>query len=393
MAKDNNNSQLKRNLNRVDIQVSIIIAIIVGLSFLCVYYYNYMLAYDDMLYSLKERSDSIYSFIEKNADTEMFFDINSKEDMRSPSYKTMKETLNNTKEITGVMYLYTAKKNANGDFIYVVDGLPTSNSDFRYPGDLIEKETVPELERALNNEIVYPDDIKKTPWGFIFVSYYPVHHNNEIIGVIGIEFEAGHQFKTFQLIRIGTPIIGGIFGLSAIFISIFLFRRISNPRYKDFANTDYLTNLKNRNAYELDISNLKMKTSEWKDCGMLVADLNGLKLINDTYGHESGDNYITKCGDVLLECIKNNPFVYRIGGDEFAAILYHTSSEELEGIYENIMNTAAKVSIINGKCLSIAVGYAIYDKDLDSSILDTYRRADQNMYETKKHFKLLHKCD
>ena len=69
----------------------------------------------------------------------------------------------------------------DGSLIYVVDGLPSDSDDFRHPGDEIEGEIVPELERALADERVYPTDIKDTGWGYVFVSYYPIHENDQVI--------------------------------------------------------------------------------------------------------------------------------------------------------------------------------------------------------------------
>lgn len=380
-------NSFKNSLNRVDLQVCIIINVIVGLSFVAVYCFNYILTYNDMIHALRERSDSIYSYVEKKVDKDTFYDINTREDMEKDSYKIMKNVFHNTKSATGVMYLYTVKKNADGDFIYIVDGLDSGSSDFRYPGDLIEKETVPELERAFLDEKVYPKDIKKTPWGYIFVSYYPIHDNGQVVGVIGIEFEAGHQATTFRIVSIGTPVIGVAFALIAALISTRLFRRISNPKYKDFANTDYLTNLKNRNAFELDIGNLKTKPHDWKNCGMFVVDLNNLKIINDTYGHQAGDDYIMQCGAVLTSCLPDCDYIYRIGGDEFVAILYNTTQETLSQL-ERVMYETAKNTIISINIpLSMAIGYTMYDENIDSNILDTYRRADQHMYNQKKHIK------
>lgn len=378
---------LKNRLNQVDMQASMITTVIVGLSFIAVYCFNYFLTYNDMIFALRERSDSIYSYVERVLVKDTFYDINTKEDMDKESYNIMKTALHNTKLATNVMYLYTVKKNADGNFIYVVDGLAEDSGDFRYPGDLIEPETVPELERAFQDEIVYPDKIKKAPWGYIFVSYYPIHDNGRVVGVIGIEFEAKHQYTTFHIVSIGTPLIGITFAVIAALISIWLFRRISNPNYKDFANTDYLTNLKNRNAFELDMANLKTKPGEWKNLGIFVADLNGLKKINDTYGHQAGDDYISHCGNVLTSCLPQCNRIYRVGGDEFIAMLNEATFEKMKQLESAMMEEAASQVILKNQPLSIAIGFAIYDEAIDGNISDAYRRADQNMYNQKKLMK------
>lgn len=289
---------VKRGLSRVDVQVCVIVAVVVACSFLCVYAFNYQVTYGDMLSSLKERSDSIHEYVEDSLDKATFSGIDSAEDMDDPSYRTMKKAFEAVKEATGVRYLYTAKRTDEGSFVYVVDGLSSKSDDFRAPGDLIEDEIVPDMERALDNEVVYPSDIKDTGWGYVFVTYYPIHDDGRVIGVIGIEFDAQHQYDAFETVRIGTPVIAALFCLLAIVVAFFVFRRVSNPWYRDMANTDYLTGLKNRNAFEVDVAN--WERAEARACGGIVSvDLDGLKDLNDTFGHAAGDEAIKRAAAVV----------------------------------------------------------------------------------------------
>lgn len=122
----------------------------------------------------------------------------------------MKEKLKEVKASTNVRYLYTAQRNENGEYVYLVDGLPSDSADFRNPGDKIEQEIIPELQAALNDKIILPNQIKNTEWGPIFISYFPIHENDKVVGVLGIEFDASHQYRAFQMIQIGTPIIAVI---------------------------------------------------------------------------------------------------------------------------------------------------------------------------------------
>lgn len=379
-------TSLKRKLNRVDYQVSLMIAVIVSLSFLCVYYFNYQITYNDMLYTLKERSDNIYSVVENEFNSLTFEEIHDKEDISKEIYSKDKQLLEYIKDSTGVMYLYTATKTNEGDFIYVLDGLSSDSPDFRYPGDLIEKETIPELEQAYQNEIVYPEDIKSTSWGKIFVSYYPIHKDNEVIGAIGIEFDAQHQYDTFSNLRIMTPIIGGVFTLVAIIFAVYLFRRISNPFYRDFANTDYLTGIKNRNAFELYMCNLQVKEI-YEKLGFISIDLNNLKIVNDTLGHQTGDKYIKTCSDILKEMESDDNILYRIGGDEFTFIIMNADLQKITNIRKNIIKKVNLHNLGTEMQISIAIGDAVYDAKLDEDLYATLKRADQDMYDNKKEMK------
>lgn len=379
-------TSLKRRLNRVDYQVSLMIALIVSLSFLCVYYYNYNVTYNDMLYTLKERSDNIYSVVENEFNTLTFEEIDDREDIDKELYLKDKQLLEYIKDSTGVMYLYTATKTKDGNFIYVLDGLSSESPDFRYPGDLIEKETIPELEHAYENKIVYPEDIKSTSWGKIFVSYYPIHKDNEVIGVIGIEFDAQHQYDTFRSLRIMTPIIGGVFALVAIIFAVYLFRRISNPFYRDFANTDYLTGIQNRNAFELYMRNLQAKET-YHNFGFISIDLNNLKMINDTLGHQAGDKYIRNCADLLKRFESEECILYRIGGDEFAFIVINTNLQKITDLRKNIIKSVNLHNLSTEMQISIAVGEAVFEAKIDEDLSDTLKRADQDMYDNKKVMK------
>lgn len=378
-------NRLTKKKNRVDYQVSIIVIGILILSFICVYFFNYYFTYNDMVYTLKERSNSIYEYVDTQLDKSTFYDINNKEDMTKESYIKMKESFSTVKSSSGVRYLYTAKKNDNGKFIYVVDGLPDDSPDFRYPGDAIEEEIIPELTLALENKTILPDSIKETDWGNIFISYYPIHDKGEVVGAIGIEFDADHQYQTFKLIRFGTPMIGVSFCLLAIGIAVYLFRRISNPTFKDFANTDSLTGLKNRNAFDVVVNNIRDNVT----IGIILADLNNLKQINDDYGHHYGDVYIQEAAKVLIMATEKTPNtqVYRVGGDEFAILINNQTTENVHKIISVIRELAKNTEVLEIGQVSIALGMSYFIPKDNISFMDKYNEADKKMYEDKKSIK------
>lgn len=368
-----------KRLERVDYQVSIITALIVCTSFLCVYLINYKITHDDMIYSLKERCNTIYEYVENHLNKETFTQELTL-DMQSQAYIQMKEKLENVQGATNVLYLYTAKMTSQGNYIYLVDGLPADNKNFAFPGDKVEEEIIPEIQQALAGKIVLPNQIKDTSWGQIFVSYYPIHENNEVVGVLGIEFDASHQYEAFKMLRIITPLIAIIASIVAVIIALFLFRRISNPRFKDMANTDYLTGLRNRNAFEIDFNNLALHQ---ENTAIIVTDLNNLKSINDNLGHQTGDEYIKKIA-VILEKNADGNSIYRYGGDEFIILIFHGNDKLINQIIASISQD------IEEQCdekLSISIGYAIYDASLDTNLKDTFIRADRSMYNHKKIFK------
>ncbi len=374
------------SISRVDVQVSIFTAILVVLACLCIFLFHYKLTYNDMITSLENRTESIHEYIETFLTYETFCSINSPEDMNTVLYEVNQSAMYHAKQAAGVQYLYTAKRNDDGTFIYVIDGLSEDAPDFRRPGDPIEEEIIDELERALSGEKVLPDTIKGTEWGKIFITYLPIHDNGKIIGVLGIEFDAEHQFDTYHLLRISTPIIIIITCILAAFLAVYFFRHISNPTFRDLYNTDYLTELKNRNSFEIDLNNLRAQKL-MKGKSIIVLNLNHLKKINDSLGHEAGDWYLKSVGRIINESLPSNAAAYRVGGDEFVILASTDNRNKLEQlsvtIKEKVSTSSPPDWRISWTC---SIGYAIFDTDKESDIYDTYRRADQNMYEEKQRY-------
>lgn len=366
--------------NRVDIQVSILTGAIVTISCSLIFLLCYYMFYNSMLKGLESRALHIHTFLENRLPMESFYRLASRDNETSTLYLNAKKQLENIKNVASVRYLYTACQTREGDFIYLIDGLPADSSDFRHVGDAIEAEIIPDMQEALSGQTVLPSQIKETSWGNIFISYFPMHENGKVIGVLGIEFDAEEQYQTLQTMRVAAPIIIVVFCILSVFIAVLLFRRISNPAYKDIAYTDMLTGLKNRNAFEIDLHNQDQRQDK-STYALLSVDLDHLKLINDTFGHTAGDEYIRK-GSALLQCFIHTPdMVYRIGGDEFAVILRDKTVDELEALLQALQDCTQEN---DEQSLHLSAGYAIFDATLDTSLYDTLKRADAAMYLRKR---------
>lgn len=376
---------MKKPISRVDVQVSLFMAVIVVLASLSIFAICYKITYDDMIDSLKNQVNSIYNYFELSMDKSSFYEINIKEDMNTELYKDTKKHFEEIKNATGVRYLYTAKATPEGELIYVIDGL-SEEEDFRYPGDLIEAEIQGEMRGALEGQSVMPDDIKTTEWGKIFIAYLPIHDSSGIIGVIGIEFDAEHQYDTYFFLRFIAPIIILMFTLISVIFAVVCFRRISNPSFQDLSNTDQLTQLKNQNAFEIDLKNI-IGTNSGKGYGIIVVDLNKLKQTNDTLGHQKGDQYLQMAGTCIEKVGGNDVVRYRTGGDEFALIIEDATEEKLK-TYETQLKDQTKAWHPNEWNIEIglSLGGAIFDPTKDQNLRNTYHRADEAMYENKKSF-------
>lgn len=151
------------------------------------------------------------------------------------------------------------------------------------------------------------------------------------------------------------------------------------------AYIDKLTGINNNTAYlhEVSFVNECMKNGE-DNFAVFVIDVNGLKSINDTYGHDYGNELIIAVAKLAAD-VFGNECVYRIGGDEFAVIMRNIDtgkSSELE------MEFAMGLKTYNGEIkLSAAIGSAVYDGNIDNSYESVFRRADGEMYQRKKQMK------
>lgn len=151
------------------------------------------------------------------------------------------------------------------------------------------------------------------------------------------------------------------------------------------AFTDQMTKLSNRTAFNQDFAILSALP---EDIAIINLDLNNLKQINDTLGHNYGDKYIIGAATIISNTFATVGKCYRVGGDEFVVIIEHASEFDFP-YYFNLMEWS--VDSFNNRQndihIQIAYGFAIYDHSLDKNLDDTYSRADKNMYNNKKEKK------
>jgi diguanylate cyclase (GGDEF)-like protein len=156
------------------------------------------------------------------------------------------------------------------------------------------------------------------------------------------------------------------------------------------SNTDALTGVGNKTAYikKMDELNRKMRESDIY-FAIVMVDINRLKHINDDYGHRSGDVYIKGCCHMVCETFKHSP-VFRVGGDEFVAVLMGTDYENRMALVSQLRSDFKKTYEQEGVSpwlrYSAAVGMA-ENASVDSTAEFVFRRADEEMYKDKDRFK------
>lgn len=167
-----------------------------------------------------------------------------------------------------------------------------------------------------------------------------------------------------------------------------LFAKIDEGRkteiYRELAVKDMLTGLYNRNAYD----SWQMHPEHWQDIMLVTFDLNNLKKCNDTMGHADGDTYIKTAASMISEVFGNEGCCYRIGGDEFCAVLKGAHRIKIEEKIEQLQLLEQEYNRKNANLkIQIAYGYAVFDENIDRNMEDTRSRADVWMYENKRKIK------
>lgn len=156
-------------------------------------------------------------------------------------------------------------------------------------------------------------------------------------------------------------------------------RKKIEKKLKYLSYTDILTKVYNRTCFEEKAK--KIFKEENLPMGIIMGDTNGLKIVNDTLGHEEGDELLKLTTKVLKDVCKGNELIFRIGGDEFAIIIQKAKENECETLIKNIIDSCNnyKHDLIK---ISIALGYSV-TYDLDKSIYDTLKEAEDMVYRKK----------
>ena len=161
-------------------------------------------------------------------------------------------------------------------------------------------------------------------------------------------------------------------------------RKILEERLRNLSYRDQLTGLYNRRFFEEEIKRLDRE--EYLPISIIMADVNGLKLINDSFGHFAGDDLLKSIANIIKKGIRGNDIACRLSGDEFVIVLPRTSKEEAE----NVVNRFKKMSFNRrflrdkGIDIEISISYGIGVKDhIDMDMSHVISRAEDYMYSRK----------
>ena len=156
----------------------------------------------------------------------------------------------------------------------------------------------------------------------------------------------------------------------------------------EMARRDALTGTRNKTAYhEMEKELQKLAEDGSEPFGIVICDINGLKVVNDTEGHKAGDDYIKACCKLVCRIYHHSP-VFRIGGDEFVVILRGQDFTNRENLISSLRRQVEE-HIRIGEGAVIASGMAEFQALKDHTVEDVFNRADGHMYEDKARLKRL----
>jgi len=208
-------------------------------------------------------------------------------------------------------------------------------------------------------------------------------HHNEVLRGREVQYQWQRRFdnRIFHLDTRIAPIrdeTGLVIGGAGIVrdITEAMFRQ---EEIKRLSNHDFLTDLHNRRYFTKRL----IEADEDGDypIGLIMLDVNGLKLINDVFGHQSGDKALICFSNILREVFTPRHVVARIGGDEFAVFLSRTSIEEMD---EKIHLLKEKVAMTKIESIDLSIGIGHHLKtDRSIGLDEVMRLAENNMYKSK----------
>ena len=204
-----------------------------------------------------------------------------------------------------------------------------------------------------------------------------------IVAVVVVVLMARGNFFDPRPFVVAISVEGLSYGLLLGFALLAVTKERAVARQRSMAATDPLTGLSNRRSFDHNADVVIRNSRDEGDSALLIFDLDRLKAINDSFGHSMGDRALTTFGEVAAKSIRNEDFLARIGGDEFALLLTRVDSARAVAVAERIRSAYGSAAAALGDGLaSVSVGIALSGRETpDLSALK--EAADKALYVAK----------
>jgi len=260
-------SFLMKKSIKLQVTVLFLIIALILINLFTVLLYNYTKSL-----IIKDTTNKAYNAAEqasKLIDIDEFVKIKTMEDEATPAYIKMREELAKVREICGAKYVYTMRKNDEGDFMYVVDG--SSDESFSHVGET--EETIPGYETAWSGEVHTDKDISQYEnWGTVLSIYYPLKNSDgTVVGFVGVDYNAEFVHEGLINFRTTCIIIMAIFSVIIIICGLLLSNNISRPIIKAVEYSKQLADLN----LGMEVSQKDQKRND--EIGNLLQSLHSIK--------------------------------------------------------------------------------------------------------------------
>ena len=362
---------IMNKMEKVNVQVSMLTCGLIIFSCLVIYLVTSGVMISMLADAYNERANLTFTTIESHFDSRLFT-----EDVPDGVYGAALSYLSAVKDNMAISEIFVVRKDKNGDFQYILntknDKINTVINDEKITG---------KIEKEIN-------DLYTTHYadaGAFYASldgFYPIMDGGTVKAVACIGIDANRVYIFKIILRVIVIILILLCCLISVRFSMAIFKRISNPLYQDMSNTDTLTGLKNKNSFTVDMHNIE--SGNQSRYAIVTVDLNGLKNINDSRGHQMGDIYIQNGADAIRKAMEGTDFIgYRVGGDEFSVVLKNCDIDMVKNFADRIARMADSINR-GGIKTSMSIGYAKFDAEKDRNFSMTMERADAMMYENKR---------
>ena len=368
----------------------------------------------------------------------------NKEDVNTPAYQNGLDTLRSFQHNIDLAYIYCILDKGNGEFVF---GIDPSDDPGEFGSPVVYTEALDTASRGTPavDETPYQDH-----WGTFYSAYSPVRNSRgEIVCMVAVDFRAEWYNRMVGQFLQSILFVGALALVTGIVITMLITTRIRDQlrevnqdvreiaegveklalRYhlpigtgedpEVFAQTsemkairqrlrkasaelqefvrqtqeqawrDSMTGAGNRSAYLERVEELSRQIEAGKaDFAIGIFDINSLKQINDSYGHEYGDQLIIESAKAIADVFgKEN--IYRIGGDEFIAVIPGGTDATIAGQKQQLEE---RIQLVNRKLghreisLTISKGFAVFNPYTERDYRTLFSRADQDMYGNKEAY-------
>lgn len=208
-----------------------------------------------------------------------------------------------------------------------------------------------------------------------------VLNTGRIVGLANHTMLISKDGKEIAIADSAAPIcddLGSIHGVVLVFRDV-TEEQANLRRIEYLSFHDQLTGLYNRHFFETELNRLDVPRN--LPMSMVIADVNGLKLVNDAFGHKAGDELLKKAAEAISSQCRGDEIIARIGGDEFVILLPKTDLNETERIVKRIQKKTREI-FVDTVMLSISMGWACKDT-AEIEFSEVFKQAEKYMYHRK----------